>query len=93
MKTIIALLYDFDKTLCTQDMQNYTFIPALGMEPGSFWQEANLFGQREEMDGILAYMYMMLEKSRALNVPLTRDFLRLCLVTANALKSAAHGID
>ena len=46
MKTIIALLYDFDKTLCTQDMQNYTFIPSLGMEPGSFWQEANVFGQR-----------------------------------------------
>ena len=78
MKTIIALLYDFDKTLCTQDMQNYTFIPSLGMEPGSFWQEANVFGQREEMDGILAYMYMMLEKSRALNVSLTRDFLRRC---------------
>ena len=78
MKTIVALLYDFDKTLCTQDMQNYTFIPALGMEPGSFWQEANVFGQREEMDGILAYMYMMLEKSRALNVSLTRDFLRRC---------------
>ena len=78
MKTIIALLYDFDKTLCTQDMQNYTFIPALGMEPGSFWQEANLFGQREEMDSILAYMYMMLKKSRELNVPLTRDFLRQC---------------
>ena len=78
MKTIVALLYDFDKTLCTQDMQNYTFIPSLGMEPGSFWQEANIFGQREEMDGILAYMYMMLEKSRALNVSLTRDFLRRC---------------
>ena len=78
MKTIVALLYDFDKTLCTQDMQNYTFIPSLGMEPGSFWQEANVFGQREEMDGILAYMYMMLEKSRALNVSLTRDFLRRC---------------
>ena len=78
MKTIVALLYDFDKTLCTQDMQNYAFIPSLGMEPGSFWQEANVFGQREEMDGILAYMYMMLEKSRALNVSLTRDFLRRC---------------
>ena len=78
MKTIVALLYDFDKTLCTQDMQNYTFIPSLGMEPSSFWQEANVFGQREEMDGILAYMYMMLEKSRALNVSLTRDFLRRC---------------
>ena len=26
-RPIIALLYDFDKTLCTTDMQNYAFIP------------------------------------------------------------------
>lgn len=37
-KTIVALLYDFDKTLCTQDMQNYAFIPSLGMAPGDFWR-------------------------------------------------------
>ena len=24
-KPIIALMYDFDKTLCTKDMQEYTF--------------------------------------------------------------------
>ena len=28
-KPIIALLYDFDKTLCTTDMEDYAFIPAL----------------------------------------------------------------
>ena len=28
-RPIIALLYDFDKTLCTTDMENYTFIQAL----------------------------------------------------------------
>ena len=33
-RPIIALLYDFDKTLCTTDMENYTFIPALGYDPG-----------------------------------------------------------
>lgn len=30
---IVAFLYDFDKTLCTTDMQNYAFIPGLGMTP------------------------------------------------------------
>ena len=30
-KPIVALMYDFDKTLCTKDMQEYGFIPALGM--------------------------------------------------------------
>lgn len=74
-KPIIALLYDFDKTLCTQDMQNYAFIPSLGMEPGAFWQEANNFGWQQEMDGILAYMYTMLRKCRELGIPLTRESL------------------
>ena len=77
-KTIVALLYDFDKTLCTQDMQNYAFIPALGMEPGDFWREANAFGWRQHMDGVLAYMYTMIRKCRELEIPLTRSFLSRC---------------
>ena len=36
-KPIIAFLYDFDKTLCTTDMQDYAFIPSLGMTPAEFW--------------------------------------------------------
>ena len=77
-KTIVALLYDFDKTLCTQDMQNYAFIPSLGMEPGEFWREANTFGWSQHMDGILAYMYTMIRKCRELELPLTRSFLTRC---------------
>lgn len=69
---IIALLYDFDKTLCTQDMQNYAFIPSLGMEPEEFWREANGFGRSEHMDGILAYMYTMLRKSRERGLSISR---------------------
>ena len=77
-KTIVALLYDFDKTLCTQDMQNYAFIPSLGMAPGDFWAEANDFGREQKMDGILAYMYTMIRKCRELEVPLTRESLVRC---------------
>ena len=72
---IIDLMYDFDKTLCTQDMQNYAFIPSLGMEPAAFWKEANEFGYAQHMDGILAYMYTMLRKSREKGMPLTREAL------------------
>ena len=71
-KPIIALLYDFDKTLCTQDMQNYAFIPSLGMTPEEFWREANGFGRQEHMDGILAYMYTMLRKSREKGLSFSR---------------------
>ncbi len=72
-KPIVALLYDFDKTLCTQDMQNYAFIPSLGMEPAEFWREANGFGHEEHMDGILAYMYTMLRKSREKGLSISRE--------------------
>ena len=75
-RPIIALLYDYDKTLCTQDMQNYGFIPSLGMAPEDFWRLANAFGWREKMDGILAYMYTMIVQCREKGVPFTRDTLR-----------------
>ena len=77
-KTIVALLYDFDKTLCTQDMENYAFIPSLGMAPDDFWREANDFGRQEHMDSVLAYMYTMIRKCAELNIPLTRDSLKRC---------------
>ena len=70
---IVAFLYDFDKTLCTTDMQNYSFIPSLGMTPGEFWPVANDFGSANRMDGILAYMYTMIRESEKRNMPLTRE--------------------
>ena len=72
---IVAFLYDFDKTLCTTDMQNYAFIPSLGMTPGEFWPVANDFGSANRMDGILAYMYTMITESDKRNIPLTRESL------------------
>ena len=74
-RPIVAILYDFDKTLCTTDMQNYAFIPSLGMTPGDFWLEANTFGQQNKMDGILAYMFTMIRKSQEKGVPFTRESL------------------
>ena len=72
---IVALLYDFDKTLCTTDMQDYAFIPSLGYTPGEFWTLANSFGRENHMDGILAYMYTMIAECRKKGIALTRDYL------------------
>ena len=77
-KPIIALMYDFDKTLCTTDMEDYSFIPALDMTPKDFWALANDFGRENRMDGLLAYMYTMIVECRKRNIPLTRDFLVNC---------------
>lgn len=75
-KPIVAIMYDFDKTLCTKDMQEYAFIPALKMDPVAFWNETNKLTDEEGMDNILAYMYKMVEKAREKKVPITRDTFR-----------------
>ena len=77
-RPIIALLYDFDKTLCTTDMEDYTFIPSLGYTPTQFWQKANHFGWENQMDALLAYMYTMIEACRAQGITLNRDYLVEC---------------
>ncbi len=72
---IIALMYDFDRTLCTRDMQEYGFIPSLGLSEAQFWEEANSLGQREHMDSILAYMYAMVKLAGDKGVPICRESL------------------
>ncbi|MBQ8141648.1 MAG: haloacid dehalogenase-like hydrolase [Bacilli bacterium] len=72
-KTIIAFIYDFDHTLCTTDMQNYSFIPSLNIEPGEFWDKANKLTKTYHMDPLLAYMYLMLEESKARNLPISQE--------------------
>jgi len=72
---IIAMMYDFDRTLSVEDMQNFVFIPSLGMTPGEFWSKANEFAAKNRMDGILAYMYTMINESKEKNKHITRDSL------------------
>ena len=72
-KPIIAIMYDFDKTLSTRDMQDFALIPSLGMESCDFWQAANDFGSEQKMDGILAYMYTCINQARKHGKPLRRE--------------------
>ena len=60
-KPIIALMYDFDKTLSRSDMQDYGFIPALGMTPSEFWGETGRFQAETGVERILSYMYTMVK--------------------------------
>lgn len=68
-------MYDFDKTLCTKDMQEYTFIPNLGIEAKDFWTEADKLRQENMMDQVLTYMYLMFQKMANNNCPLKREYL------------------
>ena len=74
----LAIMYDFDKTLSTTDMQNYTFIPNLGMTPEEFWGSTSEFTRKEGVERILSYMYMMVEQCRKKGIKLTREYLRDC---------------
>ena len=58
---IVALMYDFDKTLCAKDMQEYSFIPSVGMDAETFWQESNEISKKNNMDRILSYMFLMIK--------------------------------
>ena len=71
-------MYDFDKTLCTTDMEDYAFIPSLGFTPSEFWGKANEFGWQNRMDGLLAYMYTMIQECAAQGIKLDRPFLNRC---------------
>ena len=72
-KPIVAIMYDFDKTLCTKDMQNYRFIPSLGIEVGEFWDYTNYVQTTEKMDSVLAYMYAAVKISKEKNIPIKRS--------------------
>jgi hypothetical protein len=69
----IAMMYDFDKTLTTKDMQEYTFIPKLGLSSEEFWKKANDQARGEGMDSILSYLKLMLDEAKRCNQPIRRS--------------------
>ncbi len=73
-----ALIYDFDGTLARGNLQERSFIPSIGMENQSFWDEVKARTKAHDADEILMYMHVMLEKARIRNLPITKDQLRSC---------------
>ncbi|MEA4873968.1 HAD family hydrolase [Anaerorhabdus sp.] len=75
MKKIkVAMMYDFDKTLSPKDMQEFTFIPGLGYKnTKDFWEEVNKISKENKMDSILAYMFMMIKKSKEASKPIRKQ--------------------
>ena len=74
-KPIIAIMYDFDKTLAVTDMQNFGFIPSMGYTPEEFWKKTGEFCKKWDLDKILGYMYIMIEVAKKNGIPLTRKYL------------------
>lgn len=74
-ETKVAIVYDFDKTLSTDDMQAFGFIQNLGMKVDDFWNECGKFSKKNQCENILSYMYMMIKISKEKNMPITKNYL------------------
>lgn len=73
----VALLYDFDKTLCDKDMQEYRLIPDLGYrDPVDFWKEVTALSQANQMDAISAYLYTLRVKFEEQGKPLREEYFK-----------------
>ncbi len=60
----IAICYDFDGTLIRGNMQENSFIPDIGVTKNVFWDEVQVHAKENDMDGVLSYMKLMLEKAK-----------------------------
>lgn len=76
MKTF-AIAYDFDGTLAAGNMQEYDFIPALGIDVKAFWHKAGELAIAQDADQILTYMHLMLHEAQYKKVQIRKsDFAR-----------------
>ena len=75
-KPIVAILYDFDSTLARSDMQNFSFIPSLGMTPDEFWSATSEFSKKTQTERTLSYLYMMTVIAKEKGISMTREWLR-----------------
>ena len=73
---IAALIYDFDGTLAPGNMQEYSFINAIGEEKEEFWEGTRIMAEEQDSDNILVYMLSMLQKARQKKLPITKESLR-----------------
>lgn len=72
IKPKIALIYDFDGTLSPGNIQEYNFLPQLGIPPKEFWALSKKRAKENNADGILSYMTLMLEKVHGTEVKITK---------------------
>ncbi|MCH5280996.1 MAG: haloacid dehalogenase-like hydrolase [Lachnospiraceae bacterium] len=63
-KPVLAICYDFDKTLSPDDMQAQGYIQSVGYDVADFWTESNQLAEENDMDQNLAYMYKMIEEAK-----------------------------
>ena len=71
--TTVAIVYDFDGTLAKGNIQENSFILNLGVQKEAFWNEVKQITQDDEMDEILAYMYLLIKKAKEKKVSCKKE--------------------
>ena len=75
-RPVVAVCYDFDKTLSPDNMQAQGYLQAIRYEnQDEFWKETVELAQKHGMDTNLAWMYLMLKGARGKEI-FRRDMLR-----------------
>lgn len=87
-RPVLAICYDFDKTLSPDDMQAQGYIQSVEYEVESFWKESNGLAESNDKDQNLAYMYTMIQKARGRFI-----FNRKTLMDYGAKVSLFPGVD
>lgn len=62
-RPVLAVCYDFDRTLTPDDMQAQGFIQSVGLNVKEFWDESNALAKKSDMDNNFAYMYLMVQRA------------------------------
>jgi hypothetical protein len=71
--TPFAIAYDFDGTLAPGNIQEYDFVPAIGMTKKAFWKDVGELTKKHNADNILMYMMHMLDKANAAAVSVHKN--------------------
>ena len=69
---VLAICYDFDKTLTPDDMQAQGYIQSVGYDVRRFWEETDELAHAHGMDANLAYMARIVPK-RGLLIHMCHD--------------------
>lgn len=74
--TTVAIVYDFDGTLAKGNIQENSFFPDLGVPKKNFWDEVGKISEENEMDPVLAYMYLLIFKAKQKKVKVDKNSLK-----------------
>lgn len=71
----VAIVYDFDGTLARGNMQEHSFLPELGVNSKTFWNDVKAAARKNDADEVLVYMWHMLELAKEQGIRITKKAL------------------